>query len=78
MDWIDFGNPPPRIDTTRLGDIPLKHRATAGTSRPCKHCGRPTYRTVGSVPVCSYCTDKEPDKWPTQDPESIPCPEPSL
>lgn len=64
MDWFDNGNPPPRIDYS-YGETGFKKKGdTAGTKMKCKHCGRPTYRFVGSVPVCSYCTKKEPDKWP--------------
>lgn len=31
-------------------------RKTAGTQGKCVICGRKTYRTIGSKPVCSYCT----------------------
>ena len=66
--WCDFGNPPPIIDRS-YGDPgyaskKLDRGDTAGTKAKCKHCGRPTYRFVGAVPVCSFCTSKEPAKWP--------------
>ena len=66
--WNDFGNPAPIIDRS-YGDpgLSAKKRNSdhAGTMGHCKHCGRPTYRTVGSSYVCSYCTSKEADKWPS-------------
>lgn len=64
--WNDFGNPAPIINRYYGEPAPLKKRQgdTAGTKGHCKHCGRPTYRFIGSTPVCSHCTGKEPDKWP--------------
>ena len=65
MDWFDNSHPRPVIDTS-YGETGFKKRGdTAGTKGRCKHCGRPTYRYVGSTPVCSYCTSKENDKWPS-------------
>ena len=47
-----------------FGEPGFKKRGDhAGTMRPCKHCGKPTYRTVGTPPVCVDCTKKEPDPW---------------
>lgn len=64
--WNDFGNPAPNINRYYGDPGPVKKRqdGTAGTKGRCKHCGRPTYRFIGSTPVCSYCTGKVADKWP--------------
>lgn len=66
--WNDFGNPAPIIDRS-YGDPGLgakkRNSEHAGTMGKCKHCGKPTYRTVGPAYVCSYCTHLEKDKWPS-------------
>ena len=64
--WNDFGNPAPIIDRS-YGDAGLstkRHHGSAGTKGKCKHCGRPTYRMVGSAYVCSYCDHLETGRWP--------------
>lgn len=63
--WNDFDNSIPTIDTCYgvPGLSKKRQRDSAGTKGRCKHCGRPTYRFVGSDPVCSFCTSKEPDVW---------------
>ena len=64
--WNDFGNSPPIIDRS-YGDPGLSKKRqgdTAGTKGHCKHCGRPTYRMVGSAYVCSYCDHLETGRWP--------------
>lgn len=33
-------------------------RTSAGTKHQCIYCKRPTYRTVMSKYVCSYCTGR--------------------
>jgi rubrerythrin len=62
--WLDGNpNPPPKIDT-HYGEARFKNKSeTAGTKYPCKGCGKPTYRFVGSTPVCSDCTKKFEVKW---------------
>ncbi len=69
--WNDFGNPAPIIDRSYgdTGFVKKRRGDSAGTKGRCKHCGRPTYRCVGSTYVCSYCTGKEPDKWPSSNRE---------
>jgi hypothetical protein len=60
-------NPAPKIDRS-YGDPGLSRKRfskTAGTQEKCKFCGRPTYRFVGTTPVCSYCTSKVKEKWPS-------------
>ena len=64
--WNDFGNPAP-ILARSYGDPGLskkRHPGSAGTKGKCKHCGRPTYRMVGSAYVCSYCDHIDTGKWP--------------
>ena len=64
--WNDFGNPAPIIDRS-YGDPGLskkRRHGSAGTKGKCKHCGRPTYRMVGSAYVCSYCDHLETGRWP--------------
>lgn len=64
--WNEFGNPAPII-VRPYGDPGLskkRHHGSAGTKGKCKHCGRPTYRMVGSAYVCSYCDHLETGRWP--------------
>ena len=64
--WNDFGKHAPIIDRS-YGDPGLSKKRqgdTAGTKGKCKHCGRPTYRMVGSAYVCSYCGHLETGRWP--------------
>ena len=64
--WNDFGKPAPIIDRS-YGDPGLSKKRqgdAAGTKGKCKHCGRPTYRMVGSAYVCSYCDHLETGRGP--------------
>ena len=63
----DYGNQVPIIVRPYVdyGPISKKRQGdTAGTKGHCKHCGRPTYRMVGSAYVCSYCGHLETGRWP--------------
>lgn len=48
-------NPKPIISRDG-GNVPCRRPEKTGTKPPCVNCGRPTYRFIGSYPVCSYCT----------------------
>lgn len=52
--WTN-SNPSPVV-SREYGDCPHRRPEKTGTKQPCKLCGRPTYRTIGPVAVCSYCT----------------------
>lgn len=60
----DYGNQVPII-VLDYGPISKKrHHGSAGTKGKCKHCGRTTYRMVGTAYVCSYCNHLETGRWP--------------
>lgn len=60
----DYGNQVPII-VLDYGPISKKrHHGSAGTKGKCKHCGRTTYRMVGTAYVCSYCDHLETGRWP--------------
>ena len=60
----DYGNQVPII-VLDYGPISKKrHHGSAGPKGKCKHCGRPTYRMVGTAYVCSYCNHLETGRWP--------------
>ena len=52
--WTN-SNPSPVV-SREYGDCPHKRPDKTGTKGNCKVCGRPTYRNIGPVYVCSYCT----------------------
>ena len=63
----DYDNQVPIIVRSYVDYGPIskkRHHGTAGTKRHCKHCGRPTYRMVGSAYVCSYCDHLETGRGP--------------
>lgn len=65
--WNDYGNQVPIIVRPYVDYGPIskkRHHGSAGTKGKCKHCGRPTYRMVGSAYVCSYCDHLETGRWP--------------